>query len=157
MLSDTQYPATHTLAPHDPPMLLVDEILESKGDLIVSKMTITKENLFFVAGRGVPSYVGFEIMAQTIAVQDGFIRASKGLGTKIGFLLGCRKYSVQRDWFLEGEELIVRAKALLSEGEMQSFDCVLEDINGQQLAHGAINVFSPDNPEEFIRQGGSSQ
>ncbi len=157
MQIEREFPATQTLAPHDPPMLLVDEILESSQTHIVSKMVINKDNIFYVAGRGVPSYVGFEIMAQTIAVQDGYNRAKVGLGTKIGFLLGCRKYTVLRDWFVEGDELIVRAKALLSEGEMQSFDCTLEDINGQQLAHGAINVFSPENPEEFIRQGGSSQ
>ncbi len=150
------YPHPKQLAPHDPPMLLVEEIVMSNSEEITAKTKIAKDNLFFVAGRGVPSYVGFEIMAQTIAVQDGFNRNQKGLGTKIGFLLGCRKYTVTRDWFVVGEELTVRAKALLSEGEMQSFDCVIEDNQGEQLAAGAINVFSPENPEEFIKQGGGA-
>lgn len=152
-MNTQNYPPPKILAPHDPPMLLVDEIVQSMDGEIVTKMSISKNNLFYVAGRGVPAYVGFEMMAQTIAVQDGLDRYHNGDGPKIGFLLGCRKYTVERDWFLDGEILTIRAKTLLSEGEMCSFDCVIEDSNAQQLAHGAINVFSPENPEEFIRQG----
>ncbi|ACT58992.1 ApeP family dehydratase [Hirschia baltica] len=149
------YPSPELLAPHDPPMLLVDEIVSWEEGEIVSKHVIDKNNLFYVAGHGVPAYVGFEIMAQSIAVQDGYSRHQNGDGPKIGFLLGCRKYTVERDWFLEGEELTVKAKALLSEGEMLSFDCLIQDIHGQKLAHGIINVFSPANPEAFIQQSGS--
>jgi len=132
-------------------MLQVDEVVKWDGPRIVCKMTVRADNLFYVPGRGLPAYVGFEIMAQTIAVQDGLMRREDGLPPQIGFLLGSRKYSITRDWIAAGEVLVADCTALLDEGELRSYQCTLTTETGEALANGKVNVFRPDNPDAFLK------
>lgn len=147
------FPETRELAPHDPPMLQVGEVVMCDDERIITRTIADEANLFHVPGWGLPAYLGFEIMAQSISVQDGLVRRETGAPPQIGFLLGCRKYSVTRDWFAPGDILLVEAVSLLSEGEMRSFDCTIRNESGEKLAHGVINVFRPEDPDAFLSQG----
>jgi len=133
-------------------MLLIDEIVSQNEGRIVTRSHITADNVFYVPGRGIPSYVGFEMMAQSISAQDGCLRRESGEAPAIGLLLGCRKYSTSRDWFADGETLETEAVPLLNEGEMRSFECRVRTLAGQELAHGVINVFRPSDPDAFLAQ-----
>ena len=64
------FPQTRELAPHDPPMLIVDELVEWAADKLTSRYTVSTDNLFYVPGRGMPAYVVFEIMAQSPSVKS---------------------------------------------------------------------------------------
>lgn len=150
-----QLPPTRELAPHQPPMLLVDRLLSSEDGRQRTESTVRADNPFFVPGRGLPSYVGFELMAQSISIYDGMLRRDDGEPPAIGFLLGCRRYKVTRDWFDEGERLIIEIDSLLDEGEMRSFDCRIVGPEGEEFATGAINVFRPDDPQAYLEQARS--
>ena len=134
-------------------MLLVDEVVSVADEHIITRSRIGEDNLFHLPGRGVPAYVGFEIMAQTISVYDGYQRSLSGEEPKLGFLLGCRKFDVTRDWFLDDEIVFTHARALLSAGQMRSFECRIEDSAGEEIASGAINVFRPDSLEGMLQEG----
>lgn len=138
------------LVPHEPPMLLVDRIVDQSGTSIVAEHVVQADGLFFQPGRGLPAYVGFEVMAQTVSAFDGMRRRAAGEEPQLGFLLGCRKYSASVDWFPAGQVLRSEALALLDEGEMRSFDCRLRDVAGNVLASGVISVYRPDDPEAFL-------
>lgn len=150
-----QLPPTHELAPHAPPMLLVDRLLSSEDRRQRTETIVRADNPFFVPGRGLPSYVGFELMAQSISIYDGMLRRDAGEPPAIGFLLGCRRYKVTRDWFEEGERLIIEIESLLEEGEMRSFECRIVGPEGEEFATGAINVFRPDDPQAYLEQARS--
>ncbi len=142
-------PAPEALVPHKPPMLLLDEVLSFDEVSITTRSHITEANPFYVPGRGVPSYVTFEIMAQSISAHDGATRWQTGEPPAIGLLLGCRKFTVTRDWLQPGETVDTQASPLLFEGEMRSFECVVRSTSSEELATGAINVFRPEDPDAF--------
>lgn len=138
------------LVPHEPPMLLVDRVLSQTGASILAEHVVQADGLFFQPGRGLPAYVGFEVMAQTVSAFDGLRRIASGGSPQLGFLLGCRKYAASVDWFSAGQVLRCQAAALLDEGEMRSFDCRLMDAAGNVLASGVLSVYRPENPDLFL-------
>lgn len=145
------FPPIEELVQHADTMLLIDRIVSAEGETVRSETTIRAGNIFFQGGRGVPAYVGFELMAQTISAYDGLKRRENGKRPVIGLLLGCRKYSAARPFFSEGETLTIEATSLLGEEGMASFECRILDAEGGELASATINVFRPTDTETFLQ------
>ncbi|MCI4644109.1 MAG: 3-hydroxyacyl-ACP dehydratase [Hyphomonadaceae bacterium] len=133
-------------------MLLIDEIMSQDDTLIRTRTTLTEANPFFQPGRGIPSYITFEIMAQSISAYDGAVRRASGESPAIGFLIGCRKFKTSCNWLQPGTILETEAISLLADGEMRSFDCTMKTSSGSDVAMGIINVFRPDDPDAFLAQ-----
>lgn len=146
------FPTTAELAPHAPPMLLVDRLVGFEGNRQRTEAVVSADNPFFVPGRGLPSYVGFELMAQSISIFDGMQRRDAGESPAIGFLLGCRRYRTTRDWFEEGERLMIEVVSLIDDGEMRSFDCQISGPYGEVFATGTINVFRPNDAQAYLAE-----
>lgn len=146
----TEIPPITELVAHADTMLLIDRVIFADDDRAHSESAIRADNIFFQRGRGVPAYVGFELMAQTISAYDGLKRIKDGKKPVIGFLLGCRKYSAARPFFTEGEVVTTEAVSLLGEAGMASFECRILDAAGAELASATINVYRPDDPEAFL-------
>jgi predicted hotdog family 3-hydroxylacyl-ACP dehydratase len=147
-------PPVSELVPHANGMLLLDRVTSAEAETVRSETTIRRDNIFFQAGRGVPAYVGFEFMAQTISAYDGLKRRSRGETPAIGFLLGCRRYVSAQASFTEGQTLQIEVKSLLGEEGMASFDCRITGEDGDELASAAINVYRPSDPEAFLQAQG---
>ena len=145
------FPPVGELVAHAGGMLLIDRIVAAVGETIRSETTIRPDNIFYQRGHGVPAYVGFELMAQTISAYDGLRRRDKGEKPVIGFLLGCRRYAAVRPFFVEGDRLTIEATSLLGEEGMASFDCRILDADGVEVAAATINVYRPADPEAFLR------
>lgn len=145
------FPPITELVPHAEGMLLLDRVVAAEGERVRSETTIRADNIFFQRGRGVPAYVGFELMAQTISAYDGLKRRANGKKPAIGLLLGCRKYTVARPFFVEGERLTIESNSLLGEEGMASFECRILDEAGAELASATINVYRPADPEAFLQ------
>ena len=139
--------------PHRAGMLLIDAMLSAEGAIARSETTIRRDNIFFEAGRGVPAYVGFEVMAQTINAFDGWRRLERGLAPTMGFLLGCRAYHCEVDYLAEGARYLTEVKSLLKdpEDEMASFECRIMDDRGALIASAVVNAFRPHDPEAFLK------
>jgi predicted hotdog family 3-hydroxylacyl-ACP dehydratase len=143
----TEFPPITELVPHADGMLLIDSVLYAEGETVHGQSTIRSDSIFFQPGRGVPAYVGFEFMAQTISAYDGLRRRRDGKKPAIGFLLGCRSYSATRDFFAEGERLTIEATSLLDGDGMASFDCRILAEGGDVVASAVINVYRPADPD----------
>ena len=74
------------LLPHRAPMILLDEVVGCESGQIASGVTVTPQSQFFTEGKGVPSYVGLEYMAQTCGLFVGLKMLSQGRPVSIGFL-----------------------------------------------------------------------
>jgi predicted hotdog family 3-hydroxylacyl-ACP dehydratase len=145
------FPPIAELVPHEGPLRLIDEVLASDDDHIVAVAIVRSDGPFHVAGRGVPGYLAFEYMAQTISAQDGLERRKIGQRPQLGFLLGSRKYEVATDWFEDGERLEITARAVLNEGELRAFACTVSGRGNPGLATALVNVYRPDDPAAFVR------
>lgn len=134
--------------PHRAPMLLLDELVEVKENGCVAKLTI-REDLPFMEAAGLPSWVGIEIMAQTIAMYGGVKERLKDQGPKLGFLLGSKTFEMGQDHFAIGEELIVEINLqFLNRHQIGIFDCQLKTATS--ISKATILVSQPDDVESFL-------
>jgi predicted hotdog family 3-hydroxylacyl-ACP dehydratase len=149
-MSDGQIPLDELIS-HRAPMQLIDRIVEISETHAIAQTGIRADSLFFSPGRGVPAYVGLEIMAQTIAAIDGMARRNAGQPPKIGFLLGCRRYTVAHEMFEENDLLTTFATMVFTDGAMFSFDCRIERA-GEEIAKASLNVYAPSDPQTLLQR-----
>ena len=147
-MTNTDLPIDEFVA-HRPPMRLLDRIIAISENEAVAETVVRADNPFFEPGRGIPAYVGLEMMAQAIAAIDGMKRQNSGLPAKIGFLLGCRRYAVRRASFEENTRLTIAAKMVFGDGAMFAFDCRIDDERGE-VATAGMKVYAPNDPQAFL-------
>lgn len=129
--------------PHKKPMILIDHVVSFGDDFIQTNVSINKSSVFF-DGKGVPSYIALEYMAQSIAAWSGLKASSMNEPPKIGFLLGTRKLVLNVPFFKENEKLDIYGKQKYSDGELASFECWIEHKN-IKYAEAILNVYQPIN------------
>lgn len=115
---------------HRPPMLLVDEMLSANSERAEAKILIDDTSSFFQPGKGVPSHIGMEYMAQTIGLIAGTISRERGDGAPLGYLLGTRKYQCNTRWFPPGAVLIIDAQEELSDDTLGVYQCNIRNEKG---------------------------
>ena len=141
--ADTDVHDAASLLYHEPPMVLIDRLVEYSQDTIVCEVDINPDTLFAVE-QGVPSYVGLEYMAQTTAAFDGLNRKQRGLEPKIGFLLGTRKLELISDWFTLGATLRITAKLTWDSEDITQYQCEIYDLKSNEKVSSAnLTVYSP--------------
>ena len=75
------------LVPHRPPMLLVDSIVEREGDRALVTAVMPRDGICFELGVGFPEFY-IEVIAQAIAVANGYDGISTGEKVQNGMLVG---------------------------------------------------------------------
>ncbi|KAA8733847.1 3-hydroxylacyl-ACP dehydratase [Acinetobacter qingfengensis] len=134
--------------PHRAPMLLVDEWVEMKDNGCVAKVKIHPD-MPFIEDAGLPSWVGIEIMAQTIAIYAGIQQRLKGEQPKLGFLLGSKKFEMAQTHFAIDEELMIEIKLqFLNRHQIGMFDCHIDTVQGRSEA--TILVAQPEDVSSVL-------
>jgi predicted hotdog family 3-hydroxylacyl-ACP dehydratase len=142
------FPPVAELVPHEPPMLLVDELVEWSPDSALVRATIRAGNPFVTQGR-MPATVLLEHMAQAIAVANGMADRVAGRNAgEIGLLLGTRELELFCDELGVGELLELRVVREFSDAKLARYACTAARA-GELLARATINVMV--TPIEEIR------
>lgn len=143
-------PPLEELVPHARPALLLDRVVESRGDVLVTETRIREDNPYCAGGR-VGAWVGIELIAQGIAALAGLDAVASGRPVRLGFLLGTRRYRSSVPWFAVGERLRIEVTR-----EFQSDDGlgagrgrILGD-DERVLGEGLLTVYQPARPEDVI-------
>lgn len=140
------------LLPHSRSMLLLDEALDGGDDWAVAGVRIAEDSVFYDPQlKGVPSWIGLEYMAQTVALFSGIQARRANQPVKLGLLLGTRRYEALSDVFALGSYLTVRVDREWDDGQMAVFGCTVS--HQTQLASARINVYLPDDLEAFLEGG----
>lgn len=167
------YKSVESYLPHSGEMVLVDEIIEVGADFIITKTIIKNHAIFCESIESMgesgesksvadssesqgesgesqslafPTYKAIELMAQSL----GIFRAlnEKGSGSKLGFLLGARRFEILRPFILREARTKVVVSMQDSSG-MGVYDC--EIFEGESLvARASISALNPSN--EFLSQ-----
>jgi predicted hotdog family 3-hydroxylacyl-ACP dehydratase len=134
-------PNVRDVVPHSGRMMLLDRVVAADADSLTSEVTIRADTLFARA-EGVGAWVGVEYMAQTIAAFAGARATRVEEKTKIGFLVGTRRYACNVPYFPLGATLrIVVRREAEGDDELGSFMC---SITGDGIqADAAVTVFRP--------------
>lgn len=146
------YPIEMVL-PHAHPMILVDKLVAYSPISAQCSLQIGSHSNFYNAKRNsVPSYVGIEYMAQTIAAYANVLKLDEGGKVSLGFLVSARNYTTEVSEFLSGAELIVNVELLLKEANgLSVFDCTIKQ-DEQLVVAAKINVYEPDEPELYLKE-----
>ncbi|MGO2011028.1 MAG: ApeP family dehydratase [Pseudoalteromonas sp.] len=142
-----------TILPHTAPMILIDSLDSYDENNGCCSVTISPQSNFYDADtKSVPSYVGIEYMAQTIAAYANANHIDSGAKVEIGFLVSSRKYKMYNNEFLLNSKLTIKVEKLYSEANgLSAFGCVIQQAD-KILVEAKINVFQPENPEQFLAE-----
>lgn len=134
----------HALLPHRGAMLLLSRVMEVDQRSARSEVTISDRNAFFETGRGVPAWVGMEMMGQTAALIAGYQLQTGDLEPHVGLFLGTRRFQCSTPWFVENSVLTVHCvEKAVSQGALATFDCTIADLtsSGASLAEAVLSVY----------------
>lgn len=154
MTEASQFPlySFESVVPHTGTMVLLDQI-EHWDDAELQASVTIRADAPFVDANGMPAWVGIELMAQTIAAFGGCCARRASQPVKIGFLVGSRRYIASQAYFPIGAQLQVNVKEIISgEQGLSVFECTLQGP-GDISASANINVFQPEDPEQFLQSG----
>jgi predicted hotdog family 3-hydroxylacyl-ACP dehydratase len=139
------------LLPHKGRAVLIDEVLDDTPDSIRVAAHIRSTHPFFVAGHGVPSWVGIEMMAQAIAAHAGLNGRRQQRGPRAGMLLGTRRYETTTAYFPEGANLeILAAREFGENNGLAACNCDVS-CDGHILAKATIIII--EITDEMKAQG----
>ncbi len=138
------------ILPHKPPMILLDDILEVdiESGKLSSVFQVYPEKIFFEKNKGINSLAGIEFMAQSIGAYAYF--KNNCVEPKPGLLLGTRLYNNKIAYFKEGEKYKVTVHEVFTDNQIAVFDCLIYDVNGEEIASATVNTYQGDNIEELL-------
>ncbi|MDD7200887.1 MAG: hypothetical protein SPF89_03300 [Sphaerochaetaceae bacterium] len=141
------------LVPHKRSMLLLDGILgfdREKGQ-VTSLTEVDRPNLFFDGNlNGIPGYVCFELMAQTISAYDYLMSGGMDGKPKVGFILGVDKLKVLRPVISQGSRIVTTIRQECAIGDAM-FSFVGESkVGDETVANATLMVYTVLRPEGFL-------
>lgn len=147
--------AVGALVPHKRSMLLLDGIcsFDRKALCATSLMVVKKDNIFYDRGlAGIPSYVCFELMAQTISAYDFLMHDGEEQKNipKIGFILGVNDLVLAKP-FLALEKRVETTiwQDCAIGGAMYAFKG-RSIVDHQEVASATLMVYTVLDPKQFL-------
>ncbi len=144
------------VVPHSGPMVLLDKVEHWDAEQLQASLLI-RPGLPFANQEGIPAWVGIEYMAQAVGAYAGIMSRERGEPVKIGFLVGSRRYECNCSNFPLGSLLTVSIREeMQGDNGLSVFHCRItgqtaDDDHSTIEASANLNVFQPDNVEEFLQ------
>lgn len=145
--------AVGALVPHKRSMLLLDGIrsFDRKALCATSLMVVGKDNIFYDQGlEGIPSYVCFELMAQTISAYDFLMHDEQKSTPKIGFILGVNHLVLAKPFLALGKrvETTIWQDCAIG-GAMYAFKG-RSIVDHEEVASATLMVYTVLDPKQFL-------
>jgi predicted hotdog family 3-hydroxylacyl-ACP dehydratase len=148
----SQIPIQELLSQRDD-MLLLDCLHDFGAEHAEVGATVPARHPLVDERRGMPTWVGIEMMAQAVLVFSGLELRAQGLAPRIGLLLGVRLYEARVPFFRVDARLKVRAVLSLRNAQgLGVFECTIRERD-QLLAQGQVKGLVPKDIDEFLRSG----
>ena len=140
------------LVPHKGKMLLLDRI--KKFDLqeifIDTEVDISEDCMFYNEELGgVPSYVAFEYMAQSISALSGIYGRSCGNSPKEGFIMSVSNCKSDVVAFKPGEVVEIHVKQTMRMDMAVTFDGVAS-VGGKQVLSATLSTVEVEDAKSII-------
>ena len=139
------------LLPHKGRMFLLDRAVDIDYDeySIKTQVDVTKESMFYdEALGGIPSYVTFEYMAQSISALSGIDNNRKGLPPKVGVILSVSEFKTIIPVLKEGTTVTVLVCQQDIVDRVFSFTCTAY-IGDELVSSGKLTVMEVDDLREL--------
>lgn len=156
-VSDPFFPPISELLPHRGAAVLLDRVLAHDATSTSCAADPGRAVLYRDADGRVPSYVGLELMAQTVAVHGGLSDREAGRPTRPGFFLGSRRLVFRRSHFEPGCILEITVRHLRGSAGLLAFDCELREAghssqgSGEEpMVSGVLTVYLLESFEALV-------
>jgi len=140
-----------SLIKHRRGMLLIDRLIDYDENSVTVEVTITESSTFCSNG-SVPAWVGLEYAAQGVGTYAGVYEKKLGHPTKVGFLLGCRKYKSSLSVFPVGMTLHIHVTEEFRDENMGVYQCVLKNTENNIVATTSISAYVPERLEDVLER-----
>jgi predicted hotdog family 3-hydroxylacyl-ACP dehydratase len=130
-----------SIMPHRGRMLLLSKVnaYDLNEESIEAEYSITEDCLFYdPVLAGVPAWVGFEFIAQTVSAYLGIKTRARGEPIKIGFVLGVSQMRIELPFFSAGS-IIIKAKEFECMDPLYIYTGEIY-IEGRKVLEGKITV-----------------
>jgi predicted hotdog family 3-hydroxylacyl-ACP dehydratase len=141
-----------TLVPHRGKMLLLSRIIDYDLEkrVLKSECDIGPSCIFYDSGLGgVPSWVGFEFMAQSISALSGFNTRMKGEPPKIGVIMSIS--SIDFFYPVFTSKAVIEIVEDVQLDKIFTFNCSVYSEN-KLFAKGKLTVMDIDNLETLMER-----
>jgi predicted hotdog family 3-hydroxylacyl-ACP dehydratase len=138
-----------SLIKHRRGMLLIDRLVEYDDNSIIVEVTIRENSTFYKNG-AVPAWIGLEYAAQGVGAYAGIYEKKLGHPTKVGFLLGCRKYHTTVSQFPLGMTIRIHVIEEFRDENMGVYQCTLYDENNNVVATTSLSAYVPERLEDIF-------
>lgn len=146
-------PEIEEYLPHKASMLFLDRLVDWDVEACVleAEIDVRADSLLYNEElAGVPAWVGFEYMAQSIAALSGVhARSVLGAEPKIGFIMSVRAFETSVPAYSAGKTLRSRVSQLYREGSVASFECSVF-MDGLAVTTAIVNAIETDDPFTLI-------
>ena len=140
------------LVPHKGKMLLLDRVrdYDLKENSITTEIDIARDNMFYEEELGgVPAWIAFEYMAQSVSALSGICGRAKGEKPKTGFIMSVNGFKADIPVFMQGETVVVKVQEKIRMDQAVTYDGVA--IIGENIAVTAkLNTVEVDNPKSSL-------
>ncbi|MDR2073673.1 MAG: 3-hydroxylacyl-ACP dehydratase [Spirochaetaceae bacterium] len=139
----------YTLVPHRGKMFLLSRItdFDLEDHLLVSEYDITRDCLFYREELGgVPSWAGFEFMAQSISALSGIKNRNWGKPPRFGFILSVSEFQMYVPVFKEKTTVRIEVKEETIVDTIYSFRGAIFNIPGtEKIVAAKLTVMETRN------------
>ena len=142
----------HTIIPHRGKMLLLSRIIsyDVMDKSMKAEYDITENCLFYDPNiGGVPTWAGFEFIAQAISAFSGIRDRELGLKPKIGFILSIPSMKIHTPVFDNGSTLDIRVKQFDKTDMIYTFDGEIY-VNNKKTTEGKIMVLELKDEQHLM-------
>jgi len=146
------YNDLNSIMVHKGKMLLLNRVIDynSKEQSIRAESDITEQCIFYdPALGGVPSWVGFEFIAQAIAALSGIKDMERGIKPKIGFILSVPSMKIMIPLFKLGSTIKIYTKVCDSIDTIYTFEGEIYIEDKKALTGKMMLVEVNENDERF--------
>jgi len=145
-----------TLIPHKGKMFLLSRVIEyDLANGIRAEYDITEQCLFYdPAVDGVPSWAGFEFIAQAISVLSGIKCREKGEKPNMGFILSIQSVKMEIPLFKNGSTAEICVKEIDCTDMIYTFEGEVF-LEGRKVMEGRLMVMEASD-EQFKKLAGGA-
>jgi predicted hotdog family 3-hydroxylacyl-ACP dehydratase len=143
--------AVEKLVPHSGKMSLLSRVkeIDLAAHTLRSEVDIAQSSFFYDSAMGgVPVWLGFEYMAQSIAALSGKYDLEHGIKPKLGFIMSVKGFEAKTNCFSNGTTISIFIKELVKLDSIVSFECAIT-LNESILAIATLNTIKIENIEEL--------
>jgi len=141
-----------SLVPHAGKMFLLDRIVEYDLEeiYIVTQVDVSEKSMFYCEELGgVPSYVAFEYMAQSISALSGIHGRYCGKSPKEGFIMSVSNCKAELSAFKPGDVVEIRVKQSMRMDMAVTFDC-MASMGGKTVVTATLSTVEVEDAKSII-------